>query len=130
MLFSVPDTDFADSVLGSRQQTIWSCGHVSPPKSIPQRRLFVGPVKRDAPPPRLDAGARVVRHQGTQALGNTVVTEEARTVDWMEPRLHQVGRIADVVQPGCGHQFIGIVNHTGGTLGLPGHALNVRPSTR
>ncbi len=130
MLFSVSDTDLADSVLGSRQQTIRSCRHVSPPESIPQGRLFIGPVKRDAPPPRLDTGARVVRHQRTQALCNTVLTEESSTVDWMEPRLHQVGRIADVVQPRRGHQLIGIVNHTGRPLCLPGHALNVRPSTR
>jgi hypothetical protein len=83
------------------------------------------------PHPGLIHSTRVVRHQPGQAVVNTGPAEIPAAIQRMEPRLHQVRPVTDVVQPRCRHKrAVTEIKPVSYTLRLSSHRLHVAPATR
>jgi hypothetical protein len=77
-----------------------------------------------------DDGAGVMGDQPAQhGVGVLGVAQVTGAVQGMKACNHQAGRVADVVQPGCGLQEVGVRAQNGGQAACPrGDALDVRPA--
>ncbi len=77
-----------------------------------------------------DDGAGVMGDQAAQhGVGVFGVAQVAGTIEWVEACHGQAARVADVVQPGCGFQELGVrAEHGCQAAGLRCHALDVRPA--
>ncbi len=72
----------------------------------------------------------MVGHQAHDRLINTHTAEVPRPIQWMETRLHQLGGVADVVQPCCRHKIISQCQLLDDPPRPPGYRPDVPPPAR
>lgn len=115
---SVPCLDLGHPLSRGRGLPVRCRGYVAVDKSVPQQRVRRLELPRQdvgqASFRRLEHGVGVMRHQTTHdGVGVLHISQIPGTVQGVEPGVGQLGRVADVMQPGGSLQHVGVFAEDG-----------------
>ena len=131
---TVPAADLHQPVSRPHVVTVRPGRHVAVEQRIGQQRIARRELRRQlsaqAPDISLDLSARVIGNQAHDLLIDTHAAKVARPIQRMEASLHQLGRVADVMQPGRRHQIIRQRQLLGDPPRTPSHRPDMPPSPR
>ena len=131
---AVPSADFGQPVSRAHIVTVRPCRHVAVQQGIGQLRVGGRELPRklsaQSADVSLDQSARVVSHQAQHLPVHTGAAQVARSIERVEPGLHQVGGVPDVMQPGRCHQVIRQAQHLRNPPCPAGYRADMPPAPR
>ena len=128
----IPHSDLRKALPCTDWLTVRRSGQIAVPQRIPEHPAFIREGSQLAADPAelgLQDRVRVAGNQVHDTLRSTAAREIAGTVQRVEPRISDTGRIPDVMQPGRSNQSLAIQGQGRCyILSLICDTLNMRPS--